>query len=139
LLVAVVIVAVVFFLGARDREPPTPPPTPPPSPEQAREAAKKAVVAYMRHLEDGDYAAAHRLLSEASRKRHPLAGFRRQAEQGITYYDLSSARVKLTQPERAEVTLQLEGDPASAAITAVREQDRWRVVYLRGRPGFPYP
>lgn len=140
-ILAVVIVLAAVLIAGRDRTPPSPPvPPPPPGPTQsAPDAAREAVVTYMQHLQHGEYAEAHALLSKESRERHPLDKFQRQAEQSVTFYDLSSARVKLTKPGRAEVTLRQEEDPASATVIAVREDDAWRVVYLGGRPSQPYP
>jgi hypothetical protein len=140
----------VALMGCPRRKPPPPRPRVPRV--QPAEAARRAVVAYMRHLQDGDYAAAHALLSAESRRRHPLDEFTRQAQEGITYFDLSSARAKLTAPGHAQVALQLEDDPSGATISVVQEGSRpppagsgppaggkWRVVYRGGRPGFPYP
>jgi hypothetical protein len=103
------------------------------------DAARAAVVDYLQALQSGDYGAAYALLSAESRKLHPAAQFERQAKQGITIYDLASAQARLTRTDRAEVRLRLENDPASTAVVAVREGGQWRVVYRRGRPGFPYP
>jgi hypothetical protein len=115
------------------------PPAPGPAAASPSDQARDAVVAYMRYLQDGDYAAAYALLSAESRKRHPREEFERMAKQGVTLYDLSSARAALVKPDRAEVTLRLEEDPVSATIVAVKQDGKWYVVYARGRPGFPYP
>jgi len=140
LVLAALALLVAVYFGLRPARQP-PPPTPPVQPPAANapEAARHAVVSYMKHLQAGDYAAAHRLLTAESRQRHPLAEFERLARQGVTLYDLSSARAKLVRPDRAEVTIHLEGDPAEATIIAARRDGSWYVVYLRGRPGFPYP
>jgi hypothetical protein len=37
------------------------------------------------------------------------------------------------------VSVPVEEDPAEAAFTAVREEGRWKVVYIGGAPWFPYP
>lgn len=136
-LVTIAVLCAALLVGCARKKPPAPPPTPPS--QSAEDAARGVVINYMQHLQDGNYAAAHALLSADSRKRHPLDEFTRYARAGITYFDLSSARAKLVAPQRAEVTLHLEADPASATVVAVREGGKWRVVYLRGRPGFPYP
>ena len=136
-LVTIAVLCAALLVGCARKKPSAPPPTAPS--RSAEEAARDVVVSYLGHLQDGKYAAAHALLGAKSRNRHPLDEFTRQAEAGITYFDLSSARAKLVGPQRAEVTLHLEADPASATISVVREGGKWRVVYLRGRPGFPYP
>jgi hypothetical protein len=136
LIAAVLLPAILRGRGHK----PAPPTLPRVQPQgEAADAARAAVIAYMKHLQEGDYGAAHLLLTEESRKRHPLDEFARQARQGITLYDLSSARAKLTAPGQAEVTLHQEEDPASVTIVAVRQGGNWYVVYLRGRPGSPYP
>jgi len=112
---------------------------PPRAAQSEADAARAAVVDYLSALQAGDYRAAYALLSAESRKLHPTAQFERQARQGVTTYDLSSAQARLTGAGRAEVLLHLENDPASTAIIALRESGKWRIVYLRGRPGFPYP
>jgi len=140
LVVAVLALVVAVFIlrppGVRPGRP-GPPPVQPQG--ENADAAREAVVAYMKHLQEGDYGAAHRLLTEESRKRHPLDEFKRQAQQGIAFYDLASASARLTARGRAEVTLHQEEDPASVTIIAARRGGNWFVVYLHGRPGSPYP
>jgi len=140
---AVALVVVIAILILRHPVAPPPSPGPPPAHPQTADAsadnARDAVVSYLKHLQEGDYDAAHRLLTDESRRRHPLEEFRRQAQQGSALYDLSSARAHITAPGRAEVTLHQEEDPAAVTIIAVRQGGDWSVVYLRGRPGSPYP
>jgi hypothetical protein len=114
-------------------------PAAPPQAKTTEAAARQAVVAYLQHLQNDEFEAAYELLSADSRKRHSLEEFRRLAKQGIPFYDLSSAAAAPSGPDRAEVTLHQMEDPASITITAVKEGGLWRVVYLRGRPGSPYP
>jgi hypothetical protein len=137
-MVAAGLTCAALLAGCPRKQPPAPAPRPPVQPQTA-EAARGAVVGYLRHLYAGDHAAAHAMLNAESRRRHPLDEFTRQAKEGMTYFNLSSASVKFTGRERAEVTLAVESDPATATILAVREEGAWRVVYVRGRPSFPYP
>jgi len=139
LLAAAIIAVVVLY--RRPQPPPTvvTAPVAPPQPESAAAAAQQAVVAYLQHLQNDEYQAAYELLTADSRKRHSLEEFQRLAKQGIPFYDRSSATVSLTGADRAEVTLHQTEDPASITITAAKENGLWRIVYLRGRPGSPYP
>jgi hypothetical protein len=137
LLVGVIVALVVLY--PRPRPPVVTPAVAQPQPESAAQAAQQAVVTYLEHLQNDEYQAAYELLTADSRNRHPLDEFQRQAKQGIPFYDMSSATVSLTAPGRAEVTLRQVEDPASITITAARENGAWRIVYLRGRPGSPYP
>lgn len=137
-LAAVVVIVVVFFAGPA-KSPAPPGNVAPPPAGTAAEAARAVAVAYLQALQSGDYAAAHRLLSPASRRHHPLEEFESRAKEGVNFYDLASARVKLAAPDRAEVTLHMEADPAAVTITVIRQEGRWYVVYLRGGPDFPYP
>jgi len=138
LLAAAIITFVVLY--PRSQRPPTVVTGPvAPQPESPEAAAQQAVVAYLQHLQNDAYQAAYELLTVDSRKRHSLEEFQRLAKQGIPFYDLSSATVSLTGADRAEVTVHQTEDPASITITAAKENGLWRIVYLRGRPGSPYP
>ena len=137
LLIGVIVVLVVVYL--RPQRPVVTPPVAPSQPESPAQAAQQAVVSYLQHLQSDEYQAAYELLTADSRTRHPLDEFQRQAKQGMPFYDMSSAAVSLTAPDRAEVTLRQVEDPASITVTAAKEHGAWRIVYLRGRPGSPYP
>lgn len=143
-LLIVGLLAAVLLGGCPRRRPTRTVPARPPAPKPAApvspaDAARDVVLAYLRDLQGGKFAAAYDSLSAESRRRHSLSDFSRKAAAGMTYFDPSSARVTLTNPARAEVSLQLEDDPAVAKIVALQEGGKWRVVYLGGRPSWPYP
>ena len=84
---------VVAWSAAGCRRPPPLPPVPPTqapvaeTPAQAAQAAKGAVVAYLDHLEKGEYKAAYALLTAKSQAEHPYANSpsrRRRAARSMT-------------------------------------------------------
>jgi len=136
---------VAWGLAGCRRKPPPPTPTPPApapvveTPEQAAQAGKSAVVAYLTHLEKGEYQAAHALLTAESQAEHPYEEFAEQAKESWPLYETDGASAKATAKERVVVSVPMVEDPARIPIVASKEQGKWRVVYLKGRPWTPYP
>ena len=82
--VAVLTLVLAWGLVGCRRKPPLPPVPPAPAPvvetpEQAAQAAKAVVAGYLSHLEQGDYQAAHALLSPESQAEHPYEEFAEEA------------------------------------------------------------
>lgn len=105
-----------------------------------QEAAQAAVIDYLRALYDQNYSRAYDLLSAASQQRHPKAAFTKEVTEGQVVYDLGQVEVEGRGPGRAEVivALEQEEEPARKAFSTVKEAGRWKVVYLSGKPFFPY-
>ena len=97
------------------------------------------VADYIQNLENGKYAAAHALLTEESRLKHPIARFEAEAKDGSVMYDLERAQAQESPDGRAKVNLPLLEDPAMKSFVLAREQGHWRIVYTSGRPWAPYP
>ena len=143
--IALVALVVAWGLVGCRRKPPPPPPTPPApapvveTPEQAAEAGKSAVVAYLTHLEKGEYEAAHALLTSESQAEHPYEEFAEQAKKSWPLYEKDGAAAKATDKERVVVSVPKVEDPARIPFVTAKDGGKWRVVYLTGRPWTPYP
>jgi len=94
---------------------------------------------YLHNLENGNYAAAHALLTAASQRKHPIARFEAEAKESSIIYDLEKAQAQESPEGRAKVNVPLLEDPAVKSFVLAREQGRWRIVYTSGRPWAPYP
>ncbi len=143
LLVGVVVVAVLAGCGRRQVAPTGRPaasrPSAPAAPAADQRTPVQVVTAYLEALYDKDYRQAYELLDAASQQRHPFEDFRRQAEGGVTQYDLGTAQATRQVGDEALVTIRLLEDPASAGFHLRREEGAWRIIYTSGSPGFPYP
>ena len=120
---------------------PTAPPVKPSSPGRGREEtrAARAVISYLRALYQPDYQRAYALLSSASRRKYSYREFAAACRQGAADFELNvSPRVEKKDRGLA-VTLHLAEEPGTHSFLTVRENGEWKVVYLSGRPTFPYP
>lgn len=137
LLVAAIVIAVVL-LRARGPEPP--PALAPRKPPASAESPREVVVSYLEALYQRDFARAYGYLSARSRQVHPYDEFVAQCEEvGVTVYDLAAVEAGPEEEGRVVVRVPLLEDPAEAGFTTVREAGGWRVVFIGGVPGFPYP
>jgi hypothetical protein len=137
--IAAVAFALLWFPSARRPAAPSPAPIPQ-RPQAGAATARQAVVGYVEALYRKDFRAAHELLSARSKQAHPFADFVARAEAGGgPNLDLAGAREGKEENGRTIVSVPVEEDPAEAAFTAVREEGRWKVVYIGGAPWFPYP
>ena len=108
-------------------------PTPAASPTEV-------VTAYLQALQDKDYRKAYDYLSTDSRRVHPYEQFTSLVEKnGVTEFDLSSAKEESDSSKQTNVTLQLKEDPATHSVRLVLEEGDWKVVFIKGIPSFPYP
>lgn len=141
-LMAAVVVAAVAVITLRKPKQPSPPPSPPPAPQQHPQATgpTEAVVAYLKALSSDDFRAAHGYLSAESQVAHPYDEFVAlcQESKGPSL-DLGSASEHPADSDRVTVTVSMLWDPAEASFTTVREEGAWRVVFIEGKPWFPYP
>ncbi|MDH4178952.1 MAG: hypothetical protein OEV33_00460, partial [Armatimonadota bacterium] len=53
--------------------------------------------------------------------------------------DVESAAEHRANRDRVTVTVSMLWDPAEASFTTVRQDGAWRVVFIEGKPWFPYP
>jgi hypothetical protein len=137
--VAAVAFAVLWFPSARRSAAPSLAPVPQ-RPQTGAATAREAVVRYVEALYRKDFRAAHDLLSARSKEAHPFNDFAARAEAaGGPSLDLAAAREGKEENGRVVVSVPVEEDPAEAAFTTVREEGRWKVVYIGGAPWFPYP
>lgn len=140
----------LILLGC-SREPPPPQltPTPQPSvpqapdeqtPEEAKAAARQVVGDYLEALYAQEYEKAYDYLSESSREAHSRDEFTSAAQEGQVIYDLETTEVKQLEDDTAEVivALQEEEEPGSKSFEVKRESGRWKIVYIKGSPFFPY-
>lgn len=97
------------------------------------------VADYIHNLENGNYAAAHAVLTTASQRKHPIARFEAEAKESSIIYDFEKAQVQESPDGRAKVNVPLLEDPAVKSFVLAREQGHWRIVYTSGRPWAPYP
>jgi hypothetical protein len=65
------------------------------SPDTLMVQAKTTVITYITDLNDGNYAAAYDLLSEASQSAHTRADFEQTGKKGMPLYDLKTAKVSV--------------------------------------------
>jgi hypothetical protein len=108
-------------------------PTPSASPTEV-------VTAYLQALQDKDYRKAYDYLSSDSKQVHSFEQFTSLVEKnGVTEFDLSSAKEESDSSRQTNVTLQLKEDPASHSVRLVLEEGDWKVVFIKGIPSFPYP
>jgi len=142
LLIAALVAAAAAIILLRRPEPPPPTPRPVPTPGQQTQAAtpSEAVIGYLRALSDSDFRAAYGYLSEESRATHSYDEFAAlcQESEGPSL-DLDSAAEHASDANRVTVTISMLWDPAEASFTTVREDGAWRVVFIEGKPWFPYP
>jgi len=103
------------------------------------EQVKSVVADYIHKLENGEYPAAHALLTTASKQKFVLAQFEAQAKQSSIMYDLDRAQAQEMPGGRAKVSVPMLEDPAVKSFVLEREQGHWRIVYGTGRPWAPYP
>lgn len=140
---------ILALAGCTKRQPtppqlaPQPRPTrtvPAPVAKPEPEAAQKAVAQYLTALAAQDYAAAYALLSADSQKRHPEAVFTKDAKAGQVVYDLTGAKVSSATGQTAQVfvPLQQEEEAGGRIFSVVKEDGKWKVIYLSGKPFFPY-
>lgn len=138
---AVVIVAVVRLPSA------SPGATLPPAggrqgglPAPAR-GPREVVLAYLQALDRKDYRAAYQHLSRRSQQAHPYAEFEDACERaGLPSYDLGAVREKPGERgDQVTVVVPLSEDVAEASFVTAREEGGWKVVFIGGAPGFPYP
>jgi hypothetical protein len=107
---------------------------------QEVEAAKGVVTGYLEALYDQKYEQAYNLLSEESQKRHPLEAFTKEAKGTQVLYDLKGLKAEGVKAGEVKVTvpLQQEEEPGTKGFFVTQEQGRWQVVYISGKPFFPY-
>jgi hypothetical protein len=138
LLIAIGLVLAVVFLVPVER--PALQPTRPTPPKTATQSPTEVVVAYLEALARRDYRAAYDRLSRASQQKHPYDEFASLCEtKGITAYDLRTAREERGEDGSVTVAVQLKEDVATAGFRMVKEEERWRVVFIGGIPSYPYP
>lgn len=141
-LAAVAAAAAIAIILVRRPKPPDPLPVPPPAPPQQAQAStpSEAVVGYLQALSESDFGAAYEHLSAASHSAHPYEEFAALCEESKgPSLDLESVSEHPTESDRVTVTVSVLWDPAEASFTTVREDGAWRVVFIEGRPWFPYP
>ncbi len=138
---AVVAVAIAAIVLRKPAQPSPPPPRPAP-PEQRPQATgpAEAVVAYLEALSDRDFRAAYEYLSAESRAAHPYDEFIALCEESKgPSLDLGSASEHPAEGDRVTVIVSMLWDPAEASFTTEQEGGAWRVVFIKGKPWFPYP
>ena len=139
LAVAAVVIAVVVLRKPRE-SPPVPDSPPAVAPHRAAGTPLEAVAAYLEALGEEDFQRAHGHLSARSREVHPYEEFVQMCRAGGgPSYDLAAAREEGSGTERVTVVVPVLQDGAEAGFTAEREPDGWKVVFIGGKPWFPYP
>jgi len=150
IIIVVLLLAVGWLLWQKPRpavtpsdgRPPLPAPMngvrPPPPPESEEARAARAVASYLQAIYQSDCRRAYELLSTASRQKHSYGSFEAACRQGATDFELSSPKMERKNGGLA-VTLSLAEEPATHSFLTVQENGEWKVVYLSGRPTFPYP
>jgi hypothetical protein len=141
-LVAAAAAAAIAIILVRRPKPPDPLTVPAPPPQQQAQAAtpSEAVVGYLQALSESDFGAAYEHLSAASRSAHSYEEFAALCEESKgPSLDLESVAEHPTDADRVTVTVSVLWDPAEASFSTVREDGAWRVVFIEGRPWFPYP
>jgi len=143
------IIVILLLLGAiglliwqrhQGGAPPTVSGTPPAPPVESEETqAARALVSYLRAVYEPDYERAYDFLSAASRRKHSLEEFADACRQGVTDFDLSAPPTTERKDGAIAATLPLAEEPGAHSFLIVREEGGWKVVYLSGRPTFPYP
>jgi hypothetical protein len=107
---------------------------------QEMEAAKGVVTGYLQALYDQKYEEAYNLLTEESQKRHPLEAFSKEAKATQVLYDLKGIKAEGVKAGEVKVTvpLQQEEEPGTKGFSVLKEQGKWKVAYISGKPFFPY-
>jgi hypothetical protein len=135
---AVVVAAVLIFPAARPPAPPAPGPSPPKPTQEG--SPREVVVTYLDALERRDFQAAYDRLSRASQTAHSYDEFVSLSEEsGLPSYDLSAAEEKPGEGGWVTLMVPLVEDVAQAGFTTVKEDGAWKVIFIGGTPGFPYP
>ncbi|UCC68616.1 MAG: DUF4878 domain-containing protein [Armatimonadota bacterium] len=143
-LMAAVVAAAIVVINLRSPDQPSSPPTPPrpptPQPQPQASTPSEAVVAYLEALSNADFGAAYEYLSSESRAAHPYEEFAALCKESKgPSLDIGSAAEHRADSDRVTVTVSMLWDPAEASFTTVREDGAWRVVFIEGKPWFPYP
>lgn len=145
---ALLVVAAVVVIVAVVRLPSPPPGAPsqpagssrgrPPTPTRG---PAEVVLAYLQALDRKDYRGAYQHLSRRSQQAHPYAEFEEACTRaGLPSYDLGAVREKPGERgDQVTVVVPLSEDVAEASFATVREESGWKVVFIGGAPGFPYP
>jgi len=102
-------------------------------------AAVKLTKHYLEALYRRDYREAYHHLSAASADAHPFTEFERQAEAGVTAYDLTRLTGRPDNAHRVTVVAQFADEPGSHEFELVRASGEWRILFRRGKPASPYP
>ncbi len=141
ILVLVTAAAVAFLVFKFATPKPTPrPPLPAPQPPPGPATPREAVAAYLEALYEGDLSTAYQHLSTRSREAHPYRQFVQLCREGPgPDLDLDAAQEHPVEEDHARVTVPMLEDVAEATFNTVLEDGAWRVVFIEGKPGFPYP
>ena len=146
LLAVVIVVLAVVLVFAALRHAPAPKPTPPPVAPTAAVTATattqpptQVVKGYLTALYSKNYGTAYRLLSKDSQKAYPFDAFVKLNEQkGTTQFDLATAKEEPGGGKGTTVNLSLKEDVAQHSFPLIQETGKWRIVFLKGTPSFPY-
>jgi hypothetical protein len=102
--------------------------------------AKQAAVHYLDALYAQDFRTAYDLLSADSKRQHPEPAFKRSAAENQIQYEINGAAAEAGVRGSVRVAFDLDEseEPGSNALTLVKEQGKWRVVFEGGTPYYPY-